>query len=96
MKETETHLSDKVKINDERQIEKGIRFVGSTKLIPRHRCFEINLTSSEINEAKTEMLAIFGTPNVKRKVIINPNCIYICALNKQNAFKKFKRQYLGL
>ena len=65
-----------------------------------HTLFEISLSDFTINEAKYEEVNVelsrvgekANYKNIKRKVIQKENCIYISALNKQNALKKFQQQ----
>jgi len=65
-----------------------------------HTLFEIDLTNYTIKEAEYEKVDVHlkrigdaaNYKEVKRKIIQKPNCIYISALNKQNALKKFQQQ----
>lgn len=55
-----------------------------------HTLFEINCTTGEINVATyEEITANFTTGGVRKKVIIQPNCLYISCLNKKSAAKKY-------
>lgn len=58
---------------------------------PNHRIWQINITTEEITEAKFEQTAVL-IPGKKTtpRMIINKGCIYIPALNKINALKKFR------
>lgn len=55
-----------------------------------HTLFEINLHTGDVVKAEyVEVnLELLGE-NVRKKVITKPDCIYISALNIQNAAKKF-------
>jgi hypothetical protein len=65
-----------------------------------HTLFEIDLTNYTIKEAEYEKVDVHlkrigdaaNYKEVKRKIIQKPNCIYISALNKNNALKKFQKQ----
>lgn len=65
-----------------------------------HTLWEINLNTGDVKPAKfvqvdMELTRLGQSPNlqtVRKKVITNPNCIYISALNIQNAAKKFAKR----
>ena len=63
-----------------------------------HSLFEINLETEDIKiaeftEIKAEIKKLDDkTHEIRKKVIIKPNCIYISALNIQNAAKKFAKK----
>ena len=80
---------------DKLQIEQTIpdesqKLVGSIQPFKGHTLFEINCTTGIIDIAKFEEInASFQTGAVKRKVIVNPNCLYVSCLNKKGAAKKY-------
>lgn len=65
-----------------------------------HILFQINLetgdcTPAEYEEVNVELSRLGAEANLKtvrKKVITKPNCIYISALNIQNAAKKFAKK----
>jgi cytochrome c2 len=63
------------------------------KLIPQkgHKCFEINVKTGEINEAKYSYVGFDLNGKVRRDIATKENCVYITALNKANAGKKMKK-----
>lgn len=81
--ETEQHA--------QKQIEKKTVFIGSTKLTPGHRVFQIDTNNMECTEAEYEAEVHYNSPN-RRKIIIKLDCAYICALNKKNAIKRYNRE----
>lgn len=92
MKEIEYLPQDKVQIVDQKQIEKKLTYIGSTKIRRGHTLFEINYKEMTIVKAEFVSEIVMGTnrsTTKKKKVNVKPNCIYIGALNKDNAVKKF-------
>lgn len=96
MKELE-HYS---KINEDIQvvkpIKKELKLLGSLKPQKGHKCFEINLNTNEISEAtyvESEIVVLTSNADYKinRKVNVKQDCIYITALNKENAIKKLNK-----
>lgn len=75
-----------------KQIEKKTVFIGSLRLVPGHRVFQINTKTLEVCEAEYETKIHYNSPN-KRKIITKEGFQYIMALNKKNALKKFHRGY---
>lgn len=88
---------DKVEVSAEQQQEKKLTYLGS--LLPHngHRCFEYNTKTGEIKEAvyaKQDIQYPTSTAKagIKRRVIVNADCIYITALNQKNALKKVNQR----
>lgn len=81
---------DKVVITKEVQ-ERKQQKQGTIKRHKGHTLFELNLKTKEIKKAVFESVDyVVGEKNSTRlKVIENKNCIYISALNENNALKKF-------
>ena len=86
------------KINTETEIvvpvKKELKLIGT--LIPKrgHKCFEINTITNEISEAEfyEDYVSMFSSSyERKMKLKVKENCVYITALNKQNALKKYKK-----
>ena len=55
--------------------------------------YEIVEWSMEVKEAEYERatVALFGAEMPPRKLIMRPGCIYIPAINKKNALRKYKK-----
>lgn len=55
--------------------------------------YEIDTNTLEVREAEYERatVAIFGAEIPPRKLIIKPGCIYIPAINKSNALRKYQK-----
>lgn len=95
MKETELFTADKVAIHKQNAIKKATNHVGFIKPHAGHTCFEINVKTGAISPAKFEESTMTFAPNgngmVRRKVVIQPDCLYVSALNKKNAIKKLQK-----
>lgn len=87
----EQKSQDQVEQHALKQIEKKTIFIGSQKLTPGHRVFEINEKTLDCSEAKYETEVHYNAPN-KRKIIIKEGYVYICALNSKNALKKYHKR----
>ena len=80
---------------DKLQVEQTIpdesqKLIASVSPYKGHTLFEINCTTGTITPAKyKEVNASFQTGAVKKKIIVNPNCLYISCLNKKSAAKKY-------
>lgn len=70
--------------------------LGTLKIHKGHTLFEINLKTKEINPASYESvdyeITTESTNQVRKKVIENKNCVYISALNENNALKKLMKK----
>ena len=85
------------KVNEEivKPIKKELKLLGTLKPQKGHKCFEINLSTNDVTEATfydSEITILSSSMySPKRKIKIKENCIYITALNKENAIKKFNK-----
>lgn len=94
MKELEIHLKlgNKTEINVKKQQEIEYLLEGTIKPRIGHFVWEINEESGEIKKAdyKCDTVSLLGNLKVPaEKLVINPDCIYIPALNAENAKKKY-------
>lgn len=69
--------------------QKKTVFVGTIKQQKGHTCFEFNLTTGAIVPATIQQVNSTINGGVRKKIMVNANCIYTSALNKDNAQKKF-------
>jgi len=97
--ETQSGIGDIEIVNEvKKQQEKQLKFVGQQRPYSGHKCFEVNLSTGEINLAEFKEEAISfedaknGIISGKKKVIIKDNCVYITALNKKNVIKKLNKK----
>lgn len=98
MEEIKLKQKDQVKLVAERQQEKKVSFLGSTKLKKGHTLFEFNFDTQELKPASFEETDIHystakkgGKPH--KKVVVNERCTYVPALNKKNAMRKLYKVY---
>ncbi len=96
--ETKSGIGDIEIVNEvKKQVEKQLKFVEQKRPHSGHKCFEINTKTNEINLAEFKEEAISfedarsGIISGKRKVIIKEGCVYVTALNKKNAIKKYNK-----
>ena len=75
----------------------GTKLIGRKRLVKGLTLFEVNTTTGEIKPAEVASRTDYGCKSevfkrkmdiTKHSVVVNPKCIYIQALNKQNAAKK--------
>lgn len=90
MKDFDKVEKDEVKIVTQKQIEKKKVFLGSVRLRLGHTCFEINRETIEVKAAEFKTSAEFGKA-VRKEIVVTPGCVYVIALNKKNALKKFNK-----
>lgn len=76
-------------------IKSEVKYLGSLKPCKGHTCYELDLKTKIITEAKLESVNADINGKVRSKVIVKDGCLYVTALNKLNADHKFGRM-LGL
>ena len=77
------------------KMRREFKHIGSIKHNPGHILFSFNMATMEIKQAvisKESILGLNGNISFKKKVIIEPDCIYREALNKKNFIKKLLRE----
>lgn len=90
MKATEIQQA-KDEVQSIREFPKEKKYLGSLRSISGLTVFEMNIKDRTIIPAEFEsVIKMDGTKH--RKIVIKENCVYIQALNKQNAFRKFKKK----
>lgn len=94
MKELETHL----KIDNQERIELNVKnkqeieyfLQGTIKPKTGHFIWELNEETGEIKKAEfKKTTAVFGAAIPPEDLIVKSDCIYIPALNAENAKKKY-------
>jgi len=82
---------NKTEINVKKQQEIEYLLEGTIKPKKGHFVWEINEGTGDIKKAqyKKDTIVAFSNEYVKEKLIINPDCIYIPALNIKNAKSKY-------
>lgn len=80
-------------VKKKKQIE--YELIGNIELHSGHSVWEINTLTMEVKKAKfTNVTYKWGEKN-KPEIIVNPNCVYVGALNKKNALEKYKKGQSG-
>lgn len=94
MKETESKISDKIEIIKLTKIKTEEKFVKSFRPHKGHTMFEVNVKTGDVKKAEFERTelsyekALKNDFSEKKKIVMQPDCIYVSALNIQNAMKK--------
>lgn len=96
MKELQTHEGIFEKGRTEINVKKRqkVEHVLEGKLVPEngHSIFEVNKVTGEVKKAEFKTnAAVFGAKKPPEQIIIRPDCVYIPALNKRNALKKYNK-----
>lgn len=100
MRELETHLNtgldnaNRVELNVKKQQEIEYVLEGTIKPKRGHFVWELNEETGEIKKAEYKTVtATFNILSEKpaQKLIVNADCVYIPALNKENAKAKYLR-----
>ena len=71
-----------------------INFLGSISPNKGHRLFQLNTETGEVTEAHVEGKIVEmpnGRKEIRKQVFIREKFLYISALNKKNAIKRFAR-----
>jgi hypothetical protein len=94
MKELETHLKlenqNRVELNVKKKQEIEYVLEGTLKPKKGHFIWELNEETGEIKKAEFKRTtAVFGAAISPEELVINPDCVYIPALNSGNAKKKY-------
>lgn len=92
MKETEFKKHDtniEVSIKKQKQIQH--QFIGDIIPYDGHKIWEINIETLEVKEAKftNTTYQMFGEN--KKEIIAKEGFVYVAALNKKNALKKYNK-----
>lgn len=83
------------KQQEERKAPAEFHFVGSVRRVRGHTLFSFNWKTGEWKQAPLQREAkvgIDGKPVFKTTVAREPNCVYIQALNLENAKKRLYRE----
>lgn len=94
---------DQIAIVDQKQVDYEKKFLGTTKKHPGHTFWEINCSTGEIVPAEFLDPKIVVVPKIclitgahtgtettiRQEVNCKENCLYIAALNKKSAGKKY-------
>lgn len=88
-------VKEEIEIVAQKEIEKQQKLIGHMRPYKGQKVFEVNCSTGAIKEAEFTTVDVDFNKAIKKdfsprkKIIANENCIYIVALNKANALKKF-------
>ena len=102
MKELQSHdkLKDRIQITAKKNNQQETELILNGVISPKrgHTLWEINETTMEIKQAKFNSKKDISFHKAVRKdysgindLIINDGCVYIAALNKQNALRLYRQ-----
>jgi desulfoferrodoxin (superoxide reductase-like protein) len=99
-KELELTVKDKIEVSIEQEQKFQQKHIGSIHPHRGHTLFEVNLATGEIEPAEFQQQDYVVGSDInsgggRKKVIMKPDCVYISALNKRNALKKFMNRKVG-
>ena len=97
MKETEITTKDQVKIVNEKEVEKQLKYLGSMNPNPSHTMFEYEVEANVLRKAKfvedaanfVELATSKKVGKIKR-IDVKDNCLYVSKLNAKAAIKFFQ------
>lgn len=92
MRETEFKMNDtniEVSVKKKKQIEH--QFIENIALNEGHRIWQINKETLEIEEANFTKTTYQMFGENKKEIIVKDGFVYVAALNKKNALKKYKK-----
>jgi len=100
---THNYASSHVEINKHNkgvktaEAKKQVKKLGVIKPYKGHSLFEIEIQTMNINLAEFETIEVNWAKNSSNKsqLKVKEGCVYISALNKKNALKKFKKGSIG-
>jgi hypothetical protein len=81
---------DSLKFKKVREAKKELKKIGTIKPHRGHSLFKMNSEGVfKVEENEFEYYYVIGKK--KKKLIVEDNTLYVSALNKKNAIKKFKK-----
>lgn len=94
-------IKDEIAIQQRKKQQVEYKFIGSIQHRTGHTLFAINRVTGEVHLAKFVKKDILQWAEaiqlvkgiIKRDVLMEKDCVYIEALNKANAIKKYKKIY---
>lgn len=97
MKELTNHIKENIKLEAQKEQQKEKKHVLLGKIKPKkgQKIYEINEETGEIKEAEFVSKTINFIQaakkdfSLKKELVIKPDCVYIPALNTENAKKKY-------
>ncbi len=99
-KELELNVKNNIEVSIEQEQKYQQKHIGSIHPHRGHTLFEVNLATGKIDTAEFQQKdyvvgSDLNSGEARKKVIMKQDCVYISALNKRNALKKFMNRKVG-
>lgn len=92
MKELNSHNSkEEIEIRVQTEQEKQRVLVDEFIIHPGQSCWEFNLVTRDLQKAEIKTEFVTLNSSVKKEVTKKDKCLYVVALNKENAAKKINK-----
>jgi hypothetical protein len=82
-----------VNVHAEKDMRKHAKHLGRVRLQKGQTLFEVNLQTRQVQPATYDEVAADLNGSVVKKVFVKDHCVYIPAINKENACRKFLKQF---
>lgn len=93
MKELTSHIHPSIAIHAQKEVAKQKQFLGSLKLHKGQTCYEMNIKTGVITKAEYSEVKIDTSGAVIKTIITKENCLYLTAINEENASRKFMQSF---
>jgi hypothetical protein len=91
MKELNQHIKPEVAITKQAEQKKQVKLLGSLRPQPGQQFYQLDISTAQITLAEFDSTSTDLYGKVHKKLILKDGCMYVCAINKTVAEKKFKR-----
>lgn len=91
MKELESYSKVTSEVKATKPIQKQKELLGSLHPHKGHKCFEINTITQEVEEVTYKDIVYEFNRGVRKEINVKENHVYITALNRENAIKKYNK-----
>ena len=90
-----------IELQQQKQQEKELTFLNRQTPKKGHRVFEINTKTLQVVQAEYvedkvihwhQAIKEMYTGQIKKTIVVNKSCVYISALNSENALDRFKQK----
>lgn len=91
MKQLEQQIfqPEPITVANQKEVNKEIKLLGSLKMQRGQSLWKLNLKTKMIYQVKPEDATLTMKGGVRKKVVLEDDCIYAVAINVKNAERKF-------
>lgn len=91
-------LEERINALFDRKKKKEGNYVGSIRIKPGLRKYELNLAKNTLRlvETQDEQVGYGDNAKIKHKAVYDPCCVYLDAVNNENALRKANRYLFGV